>query len=763
MLKRIARFFKVKRPLYEIITQDRFPQVVAEIPLPARDGRTAEPPADIHPALAARLTSLGINQLWAHQREAWDMAHRGEHLVVTTGTASGKSLCFNLPVVDGLLRRPAARALYLYPTKALAQDQAHRLQQLAQGAFAAAVYDGDTPANARRIARERARALLTNPDMLSMAMLPHHERWGDFFLNLDYVVIDEAHAYRGVFGSHVANVLRRLRRVAGFYGSQPQFLLASATISNAQEHAQRLTGLDVTLVDNDGAAVGPRHVVMWQPELLDPGLNLRRSAMQEAAELIAELVQHEVRTICFTKSRRAAETVYMRMVDLLREQAPSLAGRLSPYRAGYTPAQRRTIEERLFSGELLGVVATSALELGIDVGILDAAIAVGYPGTVASLWQQWGRAGRAKRESLAFFIAGNDALEQFFVRHPYELLTRPVEAATVDFENPFIHDRHLLAAAYESPITLEDQRVFGPDLAAALRRLEQQDALRHHAGTWFIKGTGYPAASISLRSSSADQFTIVEEETGDIIGTQEAESAFSFLHPGAVYLHMGESYLVKRLDIDERVAIVQRFFDTYYTQPRRETTTDVLASELHTEFGPLSLYLGQVSVTNRVIAFQKKRVGSDEVLGVEDLDLPAQHFVTEAVWFTFPLEVLRQEYLPRLPGALHAIEHACIAMLPLRAMCDRWDIGGLSTAVHPQTELPTIFVHDAHPGGVGIARRGFDQFPAWMADTRALIRDCPCELGCPSCIQSPKCGNWNEPLDKALALELLSVVLSSAR
>lgn len=760
MRGRIARFLGLTSGLFDIITATRFSEVETEIVLPSREGRTAPVPDNLHPTLRRRLETAGVRSLWVHQREAWDVAARGEHFIVTTGTASGKSMCFNLPVLDGLLRRDQARALYLYPTKALAQDQVRRLHDLSAGAVQAAVYDGDTPPEARRVAREKARALLTNPDMISMAMLPHHERWGDFFLNLEYVVIDEAHAYRGVFGSHVANVLRRLRRVAWFYGAEPQFLLASATISNALDHARELTGLEMTLVADDGAPLGRRRVVMWNPPLLDEALNVRRSSTMDAAEVLAELVRNEVRTICFTKSRRSAETVYQRTVGILKETAPGLAQRLSPYRAGYTPTQRRRIEERLFSGELLAVVATNALELGIDVGALDAAITVGYPGTVASLWQQWGRAGRGKGESLALFIAGSDALEQFFMRHPQELLTRPVEAATVDFTNPFIHDRHLVAAAYESPLMATDEVFFGPGLSEAAERQARAGRLRRGAGSWFMRGSGYPAADISLRSSSPDQFTIVEEETGDIVGTQEAESAFSFLHPGAVYLHMGETFLVTTLDLEARVAVVRRFFDSYYTQPRRQTATEIITCHLDTSFGPLRLYLGDVAVSSQVTAFQKKRTGSDEVLGVEELDLPTQHFLTEAVWFTVPVELIQELELPRLPGALHALEHAMIALLPLLAMCDRWDIGGLSTPVHDQTELPTIFVYDGHPGGVGIARRGFDNFAGWLRDTRALIRECPCEAGCPSCVQSPKCGNWNEPLDKELALALLDRVLS---
>lgn len=756
----LARFFGMKLPLFDILTKSRFQEVEGEIFLPAREGRSQGLPGNMHPRLAEKLTALGIERLWVHQRNSWDVAKAGDSFIVTTGTASGKSLCFNLPVLDSLLAQGQLRALYLYPTKALAQDQLRRLQELAKGDVEVAVYDGDTPTDARRLARERARILLTNPDMISMAILPHHERWSEFFFNLAFVVIDEAHTYRGVFGSHVANVLRRLRRVAGFYGTEPKFFLASATILNAVEHAHNLTGLDITPVSQDTAPSGRRKIVLWQPPLLDPAANLRRSNTTDAAQILAELLANGVRTICFTKSRRAAELVYQSTVRTLKERAPQVAGRLSPYRAGYTPHQRHTIERCLFSGELLGVVATNALELGIDVGALDAAMTVGYPGTVASLWQQWGRAGRGKGESLGLFLAGNDALEQFFIRHPDELLSRPVEAATIDFANPFIHHRHLLAAAYESPLVDEDSEYFGDGLPQAADRLVEEGRLTRRTGSWLIRGSSYPAADISLRSSSPDQFTIVEEESGSIVGSLEAESAFSFLHPGAVYLHMGDSYLVTKLDIDPRVAVVRPFHGNYYTQPRRQSTTEILTQDRGDRFGPLSLHLGLLSVTNQVIGYQKKQVGSDESLGVDELDLPAQHFLTEGMWFTIPLELISQDKLPLLPGGLHAIEHALIALLPLLAMCDRWDVGGLSTPVHPQTELPTIFVYDGHPGGVGISRQGFEQFGRWAADARSLIRDCPCEAGCPSCIQSPKCGNLNEPLNKSFALALLTAVLS---
>jgi DEAD/DEAH box helicase domain-containing protein len=749
----------MKPGLFDLLSPERFPQVETHTVLPGRAGQAVPVPAGLHLQLADALAAQGITRLWTHQAECWEASRREEHFMVTTGTASGKSLCFNLPVVDGLLRDPHARAIYLYPTKALAQDQLRRLRLLAGKQVEIATYDGDTPAASRQVARQKARVLLTNPDMIHVSLLPRHERWDDFFYNLRYVVIDEAHTYRGVFGSNVANVLRRLRRVASFYGAEPRFILASATIRNAREHAQHLTGLEVAHISGDGAPVGRRKIVFWQPPLIEDQANIRRSSNSEAAELLGELVRNGVRSICFTKSRRSAELIYQQTVDLLKDTDPHLAERVTPYRAGYTPEQRRHIETMLFGGQLLAVVSTSALELGIDIGALDAAITVGYPGTMASLWQQWGRAGRGKGESLAVFVAGNDALEQFFVRHPDELLGREVEAATVDFANPFIHVHHLAAAAYEGPLMTDDREFFGPELPSALEQGAAQGLLRSKGGAWFYGGSDFPAAKIGLRSTAGEQYTIVEEETGDIIGTESGETAFSALHPGAVYLHMGDAYLVTTLDLDGHRALVRPFWDNYQTLPRRETDTRIIREDLGTTCGPISLHLGEISVSTRVVAFQKKRLGSDEALGTEELDLPVQDFVTEAMWFTIPAELIPSpDDLARLPGAIHAVEHALIALLPLFAMCDRWDIGGLSTPVHDQTEQPTIFVYDGHAGGVGISRQGFERFQEWVRDARNLIRDCPCENGCPSCVQSPKCGNWNEPLDKEAALRLLGAM-----
>ena len=748
-----------RRPLFDLLSAENFPQIEHETVLPARDGKRAALPQGMHLQLADALAAQGIKSLWTHQAECWAAAQRGEDFMVTTGTASGKSLCFNLPVLDGLLRDPRARAIYLYPTKALAQDQLRRIRMLGGRQVEAAAYDGDTPAAARQLARQKARVLLTNPDMIHVSLLPRHDRWVEFFHNLRYVVIDEAHTYRGVFGSNVANVLRRLRRVASFYGAEPRFILASATIRNAREHAANLTGVDVSHISGDGAPVGARKIVFWEPPLVEEGLGVRRSTTTEAADLLAELMRNQIRSICFTKSRRTAELIYQLTADRLKETDRSLADRLSPYRAGYTPEQRRGIEAKLFGGQLLGVVSTSALELGIDIGAIDAAITVGYPGTMASLWQQFGRAGRGKGESLGIFIAGNDALEQFFVTHPDLMLGREVEAATVDFANPFIHLDHLAAAAYEGALDVRDERFFGPGLPVALERAEAEGLLRRKNDTWFFAGSGFPAGKIGLRSTAGEQYTIVDGETGDIVGTEGAGAAFSALHPGAVYLHMGDNYLVTELDLERRVALVRPFWDSYHTLPRRETDTRIISESLQTTHGPLTLHLGQIAVTSRVVAFQKRRTGGSEVLGTEELDLPSQEFVTEAMWFTIPPELFPTEAdLVRLPGAIHAVEHSLIALLPLFAMCDRWDIGGLSTPVHSQTEEPTIFIYDGHPGGVGISRQGFERFGEWAAASYRLVRDCACDAGCPSCVQSPKCGNWNEPLDKEQALRLLGAM-----
>ena len=719
---------------------------------PARPPRFAPIPEGLHPKVSDALAARGIERLFTHQADAWAAAQRGEHLVVATGTASGKTLAFNLPVLDALARQPKTRALYLYPTKALAQDQIRSLTELKPPAIKPAIYDGDTESSRRWQIRKWSNLILTNPDMLHVGVLPHHDRWGDVLHNLRYVVVDEAHVYRGVFGSHVGNVLRRLRRLARIYGADPQFLLASATIANPGELARRLLGVEATTIEQDGAPKAERTILLWNPPLTDEELGLRASALGEAARLMASLVERGVRTLCFAKSRKSAELVHRFTAQRLGD-----ATRLSPYRAGYTPAQRREIERRLVAGDLLGVSATNALELGIDVGLLDAVICVGFPGTVASLRQQWGRAGR-RGHGLAAMVATEDALDQFFMRDPEALLDRRVEAAILDHANPRVLDGHVRSAAFEAPLDEKDTETLGPE---ALERAAQLPDLRRKDGGFVWAGRDYPAGRFGLRSATPDSFTVVDLSTGSLLGLVEQERAYSTVHQGAVYLHLGESYRVAALDLENRTALVEPYSGDEYTQAKKDTMTAIVEPLREERRLGLDLTFGRVVVTEQVVAYQRKRIGDGETIETLPLDLPETQFETEAIWFVPEDEMLEGlTDITRLLGALHAAEHAMIAILPLWAMCDRWDIGGLSTNLHFQTGRPTIFVYDGHAGGVGINERGFEVFEGWVGDTARLLEGCPCDHGCPSCVQSPKCGNLNEPLDKGGALELLHRMLS---
>jgi DEAD/DEAH box helicase domain-containing protein len=777
---------------------------------PAVDARLAPLPEDLHPRVHQALAARGITGLFTHQAETFATARSGRHVLVATGTASGKTLAFNLPVLDALVADPKLRALYIYPTKALAQDQARSLAELGVPNVRTAIYDGDTEPERRRQIRKWANLILTNPDMLSVGVLPHHDRWGDVLASLRYVVVDEAHVYRGVFGSHVANVLRRLRRLAAVYGSEPQFLLASATIGNPAELADELIGEEVFVVDTDAARRAERTIALWNPPLIDPELGLRGSALAEASRLLAGLVERDLRTICFTKSRKAAELVHrFACARLGREQA----SRLSPYRAGYTPAQRREIERRLVEGELLGVTATDALELGIDIGMLDCAISVGFPGTVASLRQQWGRAGR-REAGLAVLVASEDALDQFFMREPAALLSRRVEAAILDHANPRVLDGHVRAAAFEAPLSEDDASSLGPEALERAEVLAERGELARTPAGYGWAGRDYPAGRLSLRSTGGAAVAVVDTASGQVLGSVDENRAPSTVHEGAIYLHLGESFRVLSLDLTARAALVEPFSGDYYTQTKRETLTTIEEEQRSERRLGVELRFGQVSVTEQVIAYQKRSIRTQEAFDLVALDLPPNTFDTEAIWFcpeewmleevghatrpdraaamqgrsprsgraagakprspsgAAPAEpvprkrpeaaVTQLERTPRLLGTLHAAEHSLIALLPLWAMCDRWDIGGLSTNVHPQTGRPTIFVYDGHPGGVGITERGFDRFEGWAGNTAAMLAGCPCERGCPSCVQSPKCGNLNEPLDKEGALALLRRMLDGA-
>jgi DEAD/DEAH box helicase domain-containing protein len=729
-------------------------RIVAESSEEERPAKPVTMPRSLDRDLVQALRGAGIERLYSHQREALAAA-ASSNLAITSGTASGKSLAFNLPVLDGIARDPKRRALYLYPTKALAQDQARKLGALRPPGLREAIYDGDTPREERPAIRRRSNLVLTNPDMLHVGLLPNHKSWGDFLANLGWVVVDEAHTYRGVFGSHVANVLRRLRRLARAYGSEPRFLLASATIANPVELAERLVGEPFELIDDDGAPRSGREIAMWNPPLIDKASGTRRSPLSEAAELLVELVCQGVRAICFLKSRRGIELIQRFAREaLVARGKPELAARIAPYRGGYTPQQRREIEARLADGELLAVVATDALELGIDIGELDAAICVTFPGTVASLRQMWGRAGRQRR-GLVIYVAGADALDQFFCRHPDEFIGRPVEAAILDPESEQIASRHMLAAAYELPLSDADDEVFGAGWRDRAERLASAGELRRAGGRLLPRSSEFVAAKIPLRSASADSVAVIERDSGEMLGLVEAERAFTTVHPGAVYLHLGRSYEVEQLDVEGRRAIVSSFDGDWYTRPKKETEIYIERVREQRSTCGVELHFGEVSVTEQVIAFQRVSISEQEPIDIVALELPEQHFVTQALWYVLP-EGLSGALPPDvLLGALHATEHGQIAVLPLIAMCDRWDIGGLSTNVHFQTGRATIFVYDGHPGGVGITLRGYERFERLLGDAERLIAECPCESGCPSCVQSPKCGNLNEPLHKQGALDLM--------
>jgi len=710
------------------------------------------------------LADLGITNLYRHQAKAIDLVHQGKNVIVVTGTASGKSLCYNVPALEAISENAKNTALYLFPTKALAQDQLRVLGGFDLPSLVSAAYDGDTPTDERAWIRRNANVVLTNPDMLHYGILPNHRMWGDFLLNLGYVVVDEAHVFRGVFGSNVANLIRRLRRLCKHYRSNPQFILSSATVANPGEHAQGLTGLDVEVVEEDCSPRGEKVFLFWNPPHLDEVKERRRSSNSEAAYLFASLVRSGIRNITFSKSRQTAELVFKYAREELKDNV-ELLDEVRSYRAGYLAPERREIERGLFSGELLGVSSTNALELGVDIGTLDACVINGYPGTITSTWQQAGRAGRRRGSSLAILVAQDDPLDQYYMKHPEAFYGKSCEEAIVDFENPSILSQHLICAAYELPLTEEDGEFFGQAYPEVLKSLLSRGELMERKSRWFWAGRRVPAQEVNIRSASRDIYSIVELGTGILLGTIDSTTAFIYIHPGAIYLHQGDSYLVVDLDLEAKVAFVEKARGDYYTQPREETSLVVLGEDLRREIGRTRVRFGRVDVTSHVIAFQRRRIFTGEVLGTEELDLPPQRFETEAFWFVIPDDVSSRLALGELElaGGIHAVEHAAIALLPMYAMCDRWDIGGVSTPFHEHTGFPSVFIYDGFEGGVGIAARGYDLCENLLRETLSHIKDCECKMGCPSCIQSPKCGNWNEPLNKKVAIEILEKILEKGR
>ncbi|MEE8374221.1 MAG: DEAD/DEAH box helicase [Dehalococcoidia bacterium] len=720
------------------------------------------------PLQAELQASLELNHLlplYSHQVAAINAARAGRNVVVVTPAASGKTLCYNIPVLDTILTHKGSRALYLFPTKALAQDQLRSLEELTSPQrikLKYATFDGDTPQWERAEIRRSAEIVLSNPDMVHLGILPNHRNWAGLLSRLRYVVIDEAHVYRGVFGSHVANVLRRLRRLCARYGASPQYICCSATIANPEEHVEKLAGLPFEVVTENGSPHGGRDFVFWNPPLVDQAKSARRSANSEAALLLTELVRQEIRSLAFARSRRMTELIYLYVRDQLSQKDPELAKMIKPYRAGYLAEDRRQIERDLFEGRLIAAVATTALELGVDIGGLDATVLTGYPGTIASTWQQAGRSGRSGEGALSILVGLDNPLDQYLMRHPEFFFGRSHENALIDPDNIHVLKPHLLCAAWEMPLTKVDGDLFGDNGNRAEAELEKAGLLnRRRRRLYPSPQVAYPAQEVNIRSISSCNYALVDSGSGRLLETIEEANAFFQIHPGAVYLHQGESYLVVDLDLAARTAYAVPTDAQYYTQTKDITDIAVVNVDLEKTVYGTEVYLGMVEVTTTVLGFKKKRILTEEVLGEEPLDLPSDSFSTVALWFNVPPHVGERLAAAGLDfaGGLHAAEHAAIALLPLFALCDRNDIGGVSTPLHPDTGRAQIFIYDAYPGGIGIAEKGFELVTHLWQATMKAISECPCASGCPGCIHSPKCGNNNEPLDKGAATIILEELL----
>jgi len=734
-------------------------QIVHTEHIPLQDAVLAKLDKPLHPALEARLTSSGMSALYSHQVEALNAIFAGKNIILSTPAASGKTLCYHLATLEAILDDKDSHAIYIFPTKALAQDQLRSLKELAcpqllpEGAVA--TFDGDTPQAERPNIKRRARVILTNPDMLHLAVLPNHQSWSRLLRKLKYVVIDEAHIYRGVFGSHMANVVRRLQRLCALHGSNPQFICCSATIANPREHAQNLVGLPFEAIVGDGSPHGEKYFAFWNPPIIDKTRSNRRSPNSEAASLFSQLIQKNIRSLVFARTRRLTELIYLYTQEQL---PPSLRDKISPYRAGYLPEDRRQIEHQFLKGELLGLVATTALELGIDIGDLDATVLTGYPGSIASAWQQAGRSGRSMGSSLSFLIAQDNPLDQYLMRHPDFFFGKNFDNALINPDNPYILKAHLLCAAWEKPLDDKDKEFFTADIDVVLSELEQEGKLRKRQGRWYPSpAIAYPAQDVSIRATSGQNYAVVDVSQGCLLETVEASVAFLQIHPGAIYLHQGESYLITELDLVRHIAAAVPASVNYYTQAKEITDIQVVKMTKEKDCRGVKVYLGDVDVTTTVIGFKRKRQFTEEVIGEESLALPPQSFPTKALWFDLPPEAIDKIADAGLDfhGGLHACEHAAIGILPLFALCDRNDIGGVSTPFHPDTGKAQIFIYDAYPGGIGIAEKGFEIVEKLWQATLKLVKECPCQDGCPSCIQSPKCGNNNQPLDKEAAIVLL--------
>ncbi len=708
----------------------------------------------MNPAVRQALQRMGVQRFYQHQAEALDRIRKGSHVVVSTPTASGKSLIYNLAVLESLSRSPEARALYLFPLKALEHDQFKALGELCKvmgdPSITAAVYDGDTTTYRRKQIRANVPGVLfTNPDMLHRGILPHHESWKTLFENLAFVVLDEVHTYRGIFGSHMNQVVRRLRRLCRRYGSNPQFILLSATVANPGTFAEDLIQGHVEVVDRGGAPRSDRHFVFLNPV---------SSPNYMAARLFVRCLEAGFRTIAFTQARKVTELMHVWTSRL----APRLRNRISSYRAGFMPRERREIEQKLAQGTILGVISTSALEMGIDIGHLDVCILVGYPGTVINTWQRGGRVGRSKKASLVFLVAKPDALDQYFMRHPDSLFERGFEAAVLDPDNPYVTGAHLPCAAVEHPLTLDDADTWPEAVPDRLEALETSGELVRSADdppTWYAVRRR-PHLGVNIRSVG-ETYTIFDAGSGVAIGTVDEGRAFKECHSGAVYLHRAEHYLVEHLDLKKHDVIARPADLKYFTRVRSEKETEILQVHRSRPRGRFVVREGLLRVTEQITGYEKRALPGQELLGVVPLDLPSRSFETVGFWIEIE-PVIRRMVEGRglhFMGGIHAIEHGAIGIFPLFALCDRNDIGGICYPHHPDLDKGAVFIYDGHPGGVGLAQRGFEVVSDLLDRTLEHLRECECEDGCPSCIHSPKCGSGNKPLDKAAAVLLLECLL----
>lgn len=746
---------------------ERFGDDLSVRELPARPAVPAALPEWLDERVTQALAAQGIAALWPHQARALDVWASGSNVVVATGTASGKSLCYQVPIAQSLCANPRARALYIAPTKALAHDQLRAVNAMGVREIVASTYDGDSDQVERRFAREAANLIITNPDMLHHALLPGHQHWHSLLRNMSVIAVDECHMYRGMFGAHVANVLKRLLRLAEQQGARPQVVMASATIGSPAAHAATLTGMEFTAVDSDQSPRGRTTVAMTlaRPTLGadSEGALIRRSAVAEAADAMCDLVAEGVRTLVFVRSRKSAETVAMIAREQLADIDPALPATVTSYRAGYLPEERREIEARLRDGTLLGVATTNALELGVDISGLDATVLTGWPGSLASFWQQVGRAGRGREDARALMIASDNPLDHYLVNHPEAVFDQPVEATVCNPANANVLYGHVACAAAESHLTEADLARFGDheQTAPVLARLEEDGLLRRRPAGWFWNGTGRASDLVDLRGGGMPPYQIVVADTGQLLGTIDADAALRQVHEGAVYVHLGETFLVEDLDIDHATALVVPADVDYSTYSRSITSVAVVGTDDSVMWGRAALHRGVVDVTDQVVGYQRRRNLTAQVIADVPLDSPPVTLRTQAFWLTVPAEVLAELQIGDVAGCVHALEHAAIGLLPLVSLCDRGDIGGASLVEHPDTAMPTIFIYDGYSGGAGFTHHGFDTAREWLSATLVAIAECGCAEGCPGCVQSPKCGNNNQPLDKGAAARLLEHVLSA--